>query len=588
MESSRDLALALKIHQSLNNVIGVTENAVIPKNGQEKEYKPNTLIDNTLELIDPTPNIHTLFVQFNARYFWNMLLPVEVKWSNRMTMCAGVCSFHPRNQQCIITLSAPLLKLRPRKDLVETLLHEMIHGYLFLTNNNRDRDGHGPEFHKHMYRINKEAGTHISVYHDFHDEVKLYQQHWWRCDGPCQKRSPYFGMVRRAMNRAPGPNDNWWSMHQQTCGGKFVKVREPEKQPAKSKKVPKENGKKLPNVPKSKDISDWLTKPDKPKEITANDAKVPPQATISNPVASKSTKDSVPSTNNPSTFTKLGNTSNNIHGWGVGGPSNSGSVPSSSQGGSKNPKFHAAGVLGGSKTGRSNLLDKFSSPKIPGPSTSMKKVRPSNGGKILSNNAITDVTGTPNKRKSNDSEVTGTKLPKMEVENLPENTRCPVCDETVSLSKLNDHLDKCLISDSSIDKNQSTPKLPKNPESNETNLPRVSKALVITSPIVISDSSSSEDFQSPSIIEKRQKCLVCDEFIEPEVTLNDHLEACIGSAFADDSIPEFEENDENINDNQIKENSFPCPICMTFISESLMNQHLDTCLSKDLLKNYIE
>lgn len=41
--------------------------------------------------------------------------------------------------------------------------HEMIHAYLFVTANNRDRDGHGPEFHKHMYRINGVAGTKISV-----------------------------------------------------------------------------------------------------------------------------------------------------------------------------------------------------------------------------------------------------------------------------------------------------------------------------------------------------------------------------------------------------------------------------------------
>ena len=27
----------------------------------------------------------------------------------------------------------------------------------------QDHDGHGPEFHKHMYRINKEAGTNITV-----------------------------------------------------------------------------------------------------------------------------------------------------------------------------------------------------------------------------------------------------------------------------------------------------------------------------------------------------------------------------------------------------------------------------------------
>jgi hypothetical protein len=41
--------------------------------------------------------------------------------------------------------------------------HEMIHAFLFVTHNNRDRDGHGPEFHYHMYRINKEAGTNITV-----------------------------------------------------------------------------------------------------------------------------------------------------------------------------------------------------------------------------------------------------------------------------------------------------------------------------------------------------------------------------------------------------------------------------------------
>ena len=36
------------------------------------------------------------------------------------------------------------MKLRPRKDLVETLLHEMIHAYLFVTDGDDDHDGHGP------------------------------------------------------------------------------------------------------------------------------------------------------------------------------------------------------------------------------------------------------------------------------------------------------------------------------------------------------------------------------------------------------------------------------------------------------------
>lgn len=64
---------------------------------------------------------------------------------------------------CTVSLSKPLLSLRPRKDLVETLLHEMIHAYLFVTQNNKDRDGHGPEFQKHMHRINSEAKTNITV-----------------------------------------------------------------------------------------------------------------------------------------------------------------------------------------------------------------------------------------------------------------------------------------------------------------------------------------------------------------------------------------------------------------------------------------
>lgn len=45
----------------------------------------------------------------------------------------------------------------------------MIHAYLFLTNNNRDRDGHGPVFQSHMKRINKEAGTNITVSRYFID-----------------------------------------------------------------------------------------------------------------------------------------------------------------------------------------------------------------------------------------------------------------------------------------------------------------------------------------------------------------------------------------------------------------------------------
>ncbi|CAN7979152.1 unnamed protein product, partial [Ixodes persulcatus] len=75
----------------------------------------------------------------------------------------------------------------------------------------KDHDAHGTEFHKHMHRINEQSGAKITVYHSFHDEVASYRRHWWRCTGPCQHRRPFWGMVKRAMNRAPSERDPWWA-----------------------------------------------------------------------------------------------------------------------------------------------------------------------------------------------------------------------------------------------------------------------------------------------------------------------------------------------------------------------------------------
>ncbi|VDM54873.1 unnamed protein product [Angiostrongylus costaricensis] len=196
------------------------------------------LANPELELTDPCPDIHDLFLNFNDLFFEGTLAGCEVKWSPRMFSCAGVCSYEGRSGMCSIRLSLPLLKLRPRKDLIETLLHEMIHAFLFVTRRNRDRDGHGPDFQYHMWRINHMANIKITIYHSFHDEVAVYKQHIWRCNGPCRGRSPYFGYVKRSSNRAPGPNDLWWSAHKLSCNGIFEKIKEPEGYgPRKRKRV---------------------------------------------------------------------------------------------------------------------------------------------------------------------------------------------------------------------------------------------------------------------------------------------------------------------------------------------------------------
>lgn len=66
----------------------------------------------------------------------------------------------------------------------------------------------------------------------------MYRQHWWRCSGPCKDRPPYYGYVKRAMNRAPSPHDTWWADHQRACGGRYVKVKEPDNYKMKGKGAP--------------------------------------------------------------------------------------------------------------------------------------------------------------------------------------------------------------------------------------------------------------------------------------------------------------------------------------------------------------
>uniref|UniRef100_A0A182FQ76 Protein with SprT-like domain at the N terminus n=1 Tax=Anopheles albimanus TaxID=7167 RepID=A0A182FQ76_ANOAL len=187
------------------------------------------LVHPEWEILDPTPDIYSLFPLFDRKFFQGKLSCVQLEWSKKMYNCAGICYQRSNRlgKSCIIRLSEPLLKLRPRKDLVQTLLHEMIHAYCFVLGIREGNGGHGPTFKKIMNGINKIAGTHITVYHSFHDEVNVYKTHWWRCNGPCQQRQPFYGMVKRTSNRKPGPSDFWWKEHQLTCGGEFVKVREP-------------------------------------------------------------------------------------------------------------------------------------------------------------------------------------------------------------------------------------------------------------------------------------------------------------------------------------------------------------------------
>ena len=45
-----------------------------------------SLVDPQWELLDPTPDVRALFVQFDDIFFEGKLAGCEVKWSTRMTL----------------------------------------------------------------------------------------------------------------------------------------------------------------------------------------------------------------------------------------------------------------------------------------------------------------------------------------------------------------------------------------------------------------------------------------------------------------------------------------------------------------------
>ena len=118
---------------------------------------------------------------------------------------------------CHVTLSRPLLQYRTYNEMLETLLHELIHAWLFITKDSlaRDvgRDGHGPDFLAKMNEINSATSLNLSVFHGFKDEVDQARKHVWLCTGSCRSQAPYFGVIQRAQNKPPGQKDWWFRKH---------------------------------------------------------------------------------------------------------------------------------------------------------------------------------------------------------------------------------------------------------------------------------------------------------------------------------------------------------------------------------------
>ena len=304
---------------------------------------------------------------------------------------------------CTIRLSEPLLKLRSRKELIETLLHEMIHAWNFVLGIFEENGGHGKNFLTKMHEINRKAGTNITVYHSFHDEVELYKKHWWRCNGACRDRKPYYGFVKRVSNRAPGPNDFWWKQHESSSGGKFVKVKEPEK--AEKKKKSKKSA-------TSGDIRQFF-----PTKSTSQSS-------------SSEIEDNFSDQDDRARFVKTPkvDSGNTLGGKGSGRSRLLDNIPSTSSGETQ---------LGGSGSGRSRLLDSKEPTKkkikIDEPAPRRKTLHQEildefdEDDIILIDDEFDDSLGAP-------------MVPPKSVEAC----QCPICNKVLQADEINAHLDECL------------------------------------------------------------------------------------------------------------------------------------------------
>eukprot|EP00371_Babesia_bovis_P000976 XP_001609623.1 hypothetical protein [Babesia bovis T2Bo] len=136
-------------------------------------------------------DVHESFRHLNDICFDQSLSAVVLSWSKKMTVSAGRCRFK-ENRYCEIILSEPILKYRSAKECEETLLHEMIHAYLFLTKKSKTLNAHGKvsvyvgwnisqDFIWHMNRVNDITGLNVDIYHNFIDEVEYNRRHVWRC-----------------------------------------------------------------------------------------------------------------------------------------------------------------------------------------------------------------------------------------------------------------------------------------------------------------------------------------------------------------------------------------------------------------------
>lgn len=190
---------------------------------------------------DSCPEIHDLFSHYNSLYFDNALSACTVYWSDsRIARSAGMCCFVEQGR-CEIRLSEPLLKSRSTADLKNTLLHEMVHAYLYVKYNKKDHGYHGPSFADAVNAINSSSkedlqkpngGYNVTFSHDFSKGLHSHGVGQWICtscgdmiEGPSNKKPSAADCIEKMAHDNSCDNSSChWHRHKILCSGSYEKL----------------------------------------------------------------------------------------------------------------------------------------------------------------------------------------------------------------------------------------------------------------------------------------------------------------------------------------------------------------------------
>lgn len=189
---------------------------------------------------DPEPDIAELFCHYNALYFQDSLGACAVSWAEEPLPYGDIsgCDYYPGGGGCIVLLSKSLYECHTYSDLKNVLLHEMIHAYLCIKDNNTNHSNHGANFQKLMNTINSSSvpdrhrplgGYSIIMLHDIRKKYYRY-----KCEGcgdfvrSTKIRGPsHDDCIERMGANYSCPNSTCqWHRHKKRCSGSYYRVGE--------------------------------------------------------------------------------------------------------------------------------------------------------------------------------------------------------------------------------------------------------------------------------------------------------------------------------------------------------------------------